>query len=226
MQRSQRSLKMTKKIYVELDSMYDTRLSLVLFLDETYVNHLDEYDNRVKDNFNSISYDIFNQLYKLRDKSLLASSFLNRIPELIKLTSMDSKLEDTDKIIIILNVYPYSLEEKELNEILEELDDRLVYDSLEVVNINNDDLTPLFLHNNDVMSVFKYDALNWIEKKVANRELIITPLFDTRFVIPSILNNYKKEDTIVRNDFTEVAKGIYNFVLPDIINVKYYNVER
>jgi len=178
-------------IYVDIDSIYDTRFALlsVLNADLTRGVLLDSYFTRRRDSFGFIPNGLFRQFYKKRNRDLLKlarpTSIISVITEYIDTIKLASIVEKTDGgVDIYINVYPYELTEKEIVGLRLSL---LPY----FINCNNilimskPNINPAWLSKNCMMMIM-YDGINWINRNTASRDLIRNQLMDTVLYLPKL----------------------------------------
>jgi hypothetical protein len=160
----------TNVIYVDLDSLLDTRLGALASLKDEYaVNALTSgYTSRDRDEFKDVPYDIFKKAYDKRNVDTLMMSTFTDVFTLLQ-SCIKSTFEiaatnpNTRPLQIQVNVYPYELSEDEMAEIstavwckLKEMVD------VNVVNINDAFLTPQYCKDTYTMMI-RYDYQSWLK---------------------------------------------------------------
>ena len=216
-------------IYTDLDSILDTRHSLLYYLNKdiaTDVIASNKYRNRKKDSFDNISMDIFRTIYRYRNKELLLIAKPTHICGLISnliLTELKDISED-GVFNLYLNVYPYVLTMDEQSNLVE-LMDRMLPDfvGIKIINSSLDDVDPDWIKANDIKTLFMYEALNWLEYQNANTKILTNTLTSMMLYGPDVIDGNIKEDMLTPEFFknlTIMFGGIINY-LP--IEVKYFN---
>ena len=216
-------------IYTDLDSILDTRHSLLYYLNKdiaTDVITSNKYINRKKDSFDNISMDIFRTIYRYRNKELLLIAKPTHVCGLISnliLTELKDISED-GIFNLYLNVYPYVLTMDEQSNLVE-LMDRMLPDfvGIKIINSSLDDVDPDWIKANDIKTLFMYEALNWLEYQNANTKILTNTLTSMMLYGPDVIDGNIKEDMLTPEFFknlTIMFGGIINY-LP--IEVKYFN---
>lgn len=216
-------------IYTDLDSILDTRHSLLYYLNKDIAKDVisnNTYRNRKKDSFENISMDIFRNVYRYRNKELLLIAKPTHICGLISnliLTELKDISED-GIFNLYLNVYPYNLTMDEQSNLIE-LMDRMIPDfvGIKIINSNLDDIDPEWIKNNEIKTLFMYEALNWLEYQNANTKILTNTLTSVLLYGPDIIDGNIKESMLTPEFFknlTIMFGGIINY-LP--IEVKYFN---
>lgn len=182
-----------KKIYIDLDSLFDTRLGCLGEVDPKLVQIALEqgFLTRSSDTFSFIKTETFNELYKLRNNETLKLSPLTNCHKLVCETvvrllqgSIDSP--EITSIGLVINTYPYVLTDQEAGDLL----DLMVNKTAKLINIELkylDDKQMNFKHceeNYDVL--FIYDYLNFIERNVAANNHKKNSLYDRILFAPEI----------------------------------------
>ena len=216
---------MNKNIYTDIDTIFDTRIALAYLLDSKNITEFiksGSYKNRVKDNYNNISYDIFQALYKVRNKKILEfalfSNILANIREQYGISVTDiTTVELNSNVVLYLNTYPYDLTVEEQDNISSILIALLPNIKIKILNIKYSEIEPEWIKKN-VSCMFMYDGIEWLESKVADTTLITTPLIDIMLVVPllsnSELSSKKINSELVNNLYKLTSSLIELVVLP------------
>lgn len=166
-------------VYVDLDSLLDTRLGTVARLspeDAVRLQCSPEYYSREENLFEGVDTVAWNTLFKERDTETLSKSMATQmVLELKRIVSdiqADNHLrpldQGRDKVKITVNTYPYSLTPEERGDIedviLSHIDELC---PVEVVRLRPEDLTVQRIK--DVYSVLiMYDYGEWLESQTQN----------------------------------------------------------
>lgn len=181
-----------KQIYVDIDSLYDTRYTLINKL--TNGNRLiigleiTEYLLRNRDNFGTMSNTIFNYFYKYRNKNLLMESEPTYVFNLVQDTINDLILANAnnEEINVVINMYPYVLNEKE-NEIFLSIFKTMFKNvSIELCYINMLKY-PLSKVSGKYNVMIMYNGMEWIESKQKSNEIINNPITNIVLYTPWLL---------------------------------------
>lgn len=156
--------------YIELDSLFDTRLSTLYTFGPDAVDRAIAagYYERSIDIFPDIDTDLYQKRYASRDKSLLHNSVVTSIIDMLKdyvssivLQANSSPFKLKPKIL--LNTYPYTLgadEEKILISTLVHITQGIA--DIELISYNIEQLTPIYVKKNiAIMAMYEY--YKWIE---------------------------------------------------------------
>jgi len=229
--------KISKKIYIDLDSLFDTRLSLLELLDtkislSIYDNRL-FYDTRIIDEFDYITKDIFDAFYKVRDNSVFFKAIPTNITELI-LTDVlyivnNKYLTDESKAITLLvdtSKYMLNNEHKEkikiyLQEIL-----KLPYLQIEVNEYNIMNKSPNYI-NDEIFSIYKYDGIKWLNEylQLWNPKELTTNMPSTKLRVPALFDKpllLKKLSDYI-DALNDIVKSVKTVIDLEYVDVYYFN---
>lgn len=211
--------------YIDLDSMFDTRLALLYSMNRDIAQKcfMDKsYFKRKKDNFGPISYDIFMSLYRKRHKGLLQfavpTNIISMLNEHYCSVYRDVKnYEDTTKPIVYLNTYPYELSITEQSNITLGLSKLIPNIHLLPICVSNAELTPEWVNEN-IRTMFKYDGLDWLEYHIATLDAIKKPMIDVLLISPALSNGVVPSIQITKDTFNNMmfaASSIITLMLVD-----------
>ena len=161
----------TAVFLVDLDSILDTRLALLkdMLANDELLNMLIGYRDRIYDRPDGLDYDLYLDRYSKRDRSLLPNSLVTEIPAM--LSEMCMTLQKSYGVgpfnqvpKIVLNFYPYELNDSEKAIIISSFIESSVFNGVEVdhVYMNNAELTPHKLIDMNVTVYISYNAEAWI----------------------------------------------------------------
>lgn len=180
-------------VYVDLDSLFDTRLGCLYEANEALVPlALNRgYLTREEDNFKPLSKKSFNDLYAVRDKDTLKVSPITNCPSLLlELVMNGLKLSidspDFTGCKVFVNIYPYKLSEEEISDILALIVTITSSKAIvEIIDLSPGDLTVKFADKNlDVMVMYDYNT--WIDENVKNEGFKKQSLTDLMLIGPKI----------------------------------------
>lgn len=211
--------KTNNHIYTDLDSILDTRLATIFNVDKNVykeimngVENIEKYLSRKTDSFGKLSNLVFKELYRRRDKKIIATPLPNRIPLLIH-SYIASIIEDSTKIPkLYLNVYPYvlnTLEKHKLSKSIESIYKNII--DVEIIDKPNKDITVKFIHENIGLMIM-YGGLKWIEYNMSNRSLLSLNLPDVTMLVPKILDNNIFSRDQIDNIFKDQEKTLQPFI--------------
>lgn len=194
----------TDIIYVDLDSLLDTRLgTLALLKNEYAVNALlNGYTTRDRDEFVDVPYEIFKSQYEKRNVDTLSLSTFTDVFVLlhacIKSTFEAAATNPNIKPLQVqVNVFPYDLNEDEMAEIsvavwskLKEMAD------VDVVNVNDAFLTPEYCKDTYSMMI-RYDYQSWLKTHHDSHAFEKTKMTNVTIIAPAIYQNRPSEQEMV-----------------------------
>lgn len=160
-------------LYVELDCILDTRLGTLFYMgaenvDKAIANH---YYERQIDMFAGVDNVKFKELYDNRKDhpDILKLSIRTHICDLVKEFALRTHENTSSSPFhyhpkILLNTYPYLLNDEELDNLVAVIRD-ITSDKadIEVNRISPEDITPHYIKHNLSMLVM-YDYPTWLEK--------------------------------------------------------------
>jgi hypothetical protein len=216
-------------IFIDLDVVLDTRLALLYVINEELA--VDEvntgkYNKRYRDQFGNISANVFNMLYKQRNKILLKyalpSNMFKVVNELVIGHVTDSITTHMPKLYV--NTYPYQLDEDEKTVVSGMIDGLFKNCTFELVYMDNiKDITPKWVRDN-VQTIIKYDGLTWLENHSKLFNISSTPLLDKTLIVPAIVTGYISKNVKVDSKFfTTTAIGIKSLIKVLFTDVLYFN---
>lgn len=205
----------TKKqgIFIELDALLDTRLSTLYSLGPDIVAESlsKNYFTRRIDTFEGVDKKLFKDAYNARDKVTLSNAIVTKaigfVKELILLTTSQAiKTPFHAGAKLLVNIYPYELEDSEVNAIVE----GVVYAikgacDVQAVNMSLQDLTPKYCKDN-LGYMFLYEYVPWLEAQGYNFKDLPCP--EIMVVVPGI---YFTEEEPTKQ---EMKNAIENFMHP------------
>lgn len=217
-----------KSILVDIDALFDTRLSLLYFLNEDIAVKMIEdasYVSRKKDNFNEISFDIFNTLYRNRNKGILIHALPTPIFNIVRehygdIVTDIKQAGSADDLYIYINMHPYELNHTEQSLLTQGINNIIPNANIKYVVMDNEELSPEWISEHlDI--VIKYDVMDWIEYNTSNTKLINKPLVNVHFIAPALVpGNIKTTDINIElfNNVIATANMVVNLSLIDVIH--------
>lgn len=208
------------KIYVDIQSLLDTRQGVLAQLMEKeklfeYINS-DEYNFRNIDKF-PVDMNEYNRINKEARVETLQNSMVTYIVELLKtklfnMEKRNSFMGESKPPEILLNIYPYSLTEKQAELIKSALFVKLGLDCfIDVIKIKESDLTPYFIKNYNIIACFIYDVTHWLDIHLEALDKLKMP--ELLVYGPSL---YKQFDNEKMKDIDEIRKmgfkDIFNYL--------------
>lgn len=205
-----------RKIYTDLDSLFDTE---VVFLDLLDARLVKEYYTNEVDIENSYLYlnrIDFMTLFKDRDKRILSAAKNSTGTDLIRNIIKDMDIANAEAksgvadIVLYINTYPYKLDDDEMKS-MQEFYSKYMLFANEVHVIYKEDLSASFV-NNLVVMVSRY-GLDWfMNKKISNPAFRCPHL---RLIIPDRIYN----DTYIREhkiDTDKLLETLSTMLMSDV----------
>ena len=193
----------TSCVFVDLDSVLDTRLGVLLASGKVddpfeYLTSF-EYYTREDNALAGMSVEEFEELFAERDKSALVNSVATLMCLQLSKFIAERLFDDTDapdtpeRIKLTVNTYPYSLTEEETRLIQSALivhTQELV--EVECVSMIPSFITPSYLKNRYDLLIM-YDYAKWLEAQLANFERVQIP--EISLLVPAVsFKTISKED--------------------------------
>jgi hypothetical protein len=223
-----------KKIYIDLDSLLDTRFSMLYNLDKDMLNKIyvnKEYDNRIINEFDYIPSNIFNLLYKYRGNDLLSISYFTKILKIVMLEvgMLKNNLQIMNlnqPITIDINVHPYTID-KHIEDVKVKLLSMLNIDGL---NINIIDVNPISLTpdkvNNEYISLIMYDGMKWFGHMLNTEAFKNNYIPTINLILPALLDKpvVMKKIEDYESMFNDIVKQGNMFINMKFTPVEYFNI--
>jgi len=207
------------KVYIDLDSMFDTRATVL-----SSVQPLDykAYLTRLNDNFLFIGEDTFRWLYSKRDRLVLVASDVTPIHEVLVNVIMDIRTKhvtegDKEEIVVQVNHYPYLLND----------DDKVYLDSL-LKDRFNEQVSHEFIYMShseidygSYEAFVSYDSMHIVDTMTHKLKLKDNPIPDTMVIIPALLPD-GIEDNTKETYFLGLMDGLKGFIDIQFVNVTHF----
>lgn len=230
-----------KHVYTELDCLIDTRFTTAIKLDPIGLARdikNNKYYTRLTNCIGDIPIDIFNYVYKHRNKHILKLSnptlLANFILEYFKEESTlpDSK-ESRDRNKLFVNCYPYDLTDNEKYYLSCMFTSKFPFTEIILVSYPNDKLTPKWMLSREIDLIIKYDGLMWLDYHILMGNFINDPLNLISLVVPKLIDNtdslllvenienkfnFIKEMMVMFIDITFAPVSIFSLINPENID--------
>ena len=175
----------TRIIYTDLDTLYDTKITLLNMIDSRLVREYLSREYDILDHTLYLSNKAFNRIYRDRDKRILIGSKNSSIVDLLRriVSDIDTKNKTTNVIpsmmILVINTYPYKLNNEEISIMKE-------FMSKYILHLNNIDI--IYKENidselmNRINIMVKRDGLKWfMDNKLTNPDFKLPNL---KLIVP------------------------------------------
>jgi len=194
-----------KAVYAELRDILDTRLASLALVDiKLALKALedDNYVNRLYDEYDYLTYDLFRYYQRHNLKKQLLTAFPSKLIELINveldlLINKHIQANETNIVSLDINTYPYKLSDKITDKLKNALIISLINPAVEINFFYKRpiDLT-LAIADTRYDTMFMYYGNEWLDYHVAMQDGYAT---NTKLYIPSLLVKpivVKKENDI------------------------------
>jgi len=208
---------MGKHIYITLDSIYDTRFTILSLLDSKLAKRQidSDYFLRTADEFEYMSHKFFKLMYSDRTKKVLMSSkltyMLGYISDYINETKLyNAETFENEDLKVYVNMYPYKLEQDEINRMKLAM---LPYfpKVQDIIFLNYENVSPTWIQK-EIGLMIDYNLLDWFQFNIANKFLFKVERLETLCLIPKI--KYIPTHKMTEKNFEEMIHDY--LVLADI----------
>lgn len=221
-----------QEIVVSLDALLDTRLATLATHDSELAKRVLEsgtYHNRLYDEFEDVTIDDFKAMYAARDKEVLKRATLTRIirfiAELCAGTTTEASQNPTAEYpSVVINVYPYKLDEEEMKMITLAVRSYLAEEvPVRTENRPWNEFDPVYCRER-VSTIIVYNNEEWME---ANSKAFQTCVCPKVTLFASGIFHDEKHETEDIIKITELAMTPFDsieFMASPIIAMKLMNV--
>lgn len=208
-------------IYIDIDSIFDTRYSILSILDSKLAKKSmdSDYLARTIDEFDYMSYDFFKLLYADRDMNVFKISKLTHMLKLVGQYISEAGLMDTQTggdgdINLYVNIFPYAFTNEISNEIKLSLIPYLTHVN-DIIFISVENISPNWIYDN-VGTMIAYNMLEWTYLNTALGTIQEENLLEILFIAPKLFNNpaVKADDKTFEN-LTKETKILSNITFID-----------
>lgn len=222
---------MYNNILTDLDSLFDTRLGIAFAISsQDTIRSIEDnsYYNRVYNSIGNIPPIVLEAFYNRRNKQILKYCKPTAIFNLLLDQFIDNRddirnNEVKEEIKIVVNTYPYLLSDSESVTLLGQLSRMFGTPNIELVNLSKDELTPDWIHQNQIQTAFLYSGLEWLDYQIAKTDIDKNPINNLLLVIPALARS-KQEDVVLDKSFFLLLKEKMKiFADLIIIDVKYFS---
>ena len=202
---------LNENILVDLDCLLDTRLPVLRYLDDDLgIQMLKDgsYRKRVIDRFGNIPDKVFRSYYQARSKNVLGLATPTPMVDMVLDYCEEAYYSATCASLnhiptLQINTYPYQLNEAESLNVLELMYNLLpVNIDIDMVYMDFNDLSCEYVDNN-LGTVIKYDAVEWLEYQSALGNLSKTTLLRSSVIAPLIAGINTPSKNITQDAFEE-----------------------
>lgn len=186
----------TRILYTDLDTIYDTKITLINMIDPRLVREYLSREYDILDHTLYLSDKAFDKIYNERDKRVLIGSKNTSIVDLIRkiVSDIDTKNRTSPTIpsliTLTINTYPYKLD-------ADEIKDMKIFMSRYILHLNDIDIIYKETIDSELMNkiniMIKRDGLKWF---MDNR--LLNPTFklpNLKLIVP---------DDMVKTNLTKI----------------------
>ncbi len=215
-------------IYIDLDSLLDTRLGLFMDISPKLAGFIYSHDfiTRYSDNFPLMNYLEFKDRYTKRNRDFIKIPLPTMIISLLEIhtlhLSQKNILRGGDGLIkLYLNLYPYEFSKHEELLIVSGIKSKLL-DRVNVIPVYDENLSVGFIKDN-IDTIIMYDGIDWVERNVKSGKLKEKVIPYVEMIVPDVIHTPESittnKDEILSNiatiflpfiDLTFVAVGLFS----------------
>lgn len=194
---STEKLERRQGIYVDLDSLLDTRLSTLFLIHDSLVglalnnNYLTRYEDSFKQLNPVLTKEKFKEVYDTRDNEVIQNSSYTKVLSVIrdsvrKLVHQKLETPYTTDISLYINTFPFTLNQEEEQAVAKSL---IHYTDgecqIEFINLSIEELTPKYCSDNFSLMI-KYEYGDWLDFHSKNEAIRKIPLTTLTLIVPEI----------------------------------------
>lgn len=190
----------TRVIYTDLDTLYDTKITLLNMIDPRLVREYLSREYDILDHTLYLSNKAFDRIYRDRDKRVLIGSKNSSVVDLLRriVSDIDTKNKTTTVIpsvmTLVINTYPYKLDNEE-KSIMKEFMSRYILHLNEIDIIYEEIIDSELMNKINIM--VKRDGLKWfMDNRLSNPEFKLPNL---KLIVPDdmVMSGLTKMDVDV-----------------------------
>jgi hypothetical protein len=218
------------RIYIDIESLLDIRQAILseLIPEEkivTYINS-EEYNFREIDSF-SVDMEAYRNILRESSKILIPRSSITHMIDILetKIANIEKRnvyYGKTTAPEILLNIYPFKLNSKEI----------AIFENLLFIKLKNkctitticdpiSKITPFFIKSSNIVAVFIYRFNEWISEH--SESFAITKIEDTLFYFPSLYTEkptIEDMDKIKKQGFSDVFSYL-EFFFSNVLSINF-----
>ena len=186
-----------KRIYIDLDSLFDTRLAILSRINPEvipFISRNDYYRKRERDNWGEMTQDlisdaVFEEHWNARDRSVLVESRITGIFMVLATIANGHMRAVSEGVVenqakLFVNCYPYLLTDEEQMELSDLIRMQIGLDiEIEFDYMRYEEITPEWFHLN-ASAIVMYEFHKWI--KDYSEALSNRPLKSLTFIAPKL----------------------------------------
>lgn len=224
-------------LYIDLDALFDTRLSLLTYIyDKAFLkNYFNKYNMRIEDRFEYITKEDFSNCYISRDKRLINKKFVTNALDFIidfinknKINMMNGPETRLPKLVV--NLYPYQLDPFDKTELIDYLIEMTEGRAdIDLIEKSYKELRPEYVKSNFSI-VIKYEYKNWLEHFSENEVFKKVTMPNISLLVPALylvkLPDVTQTKEFVRTKttpFKETEKLVAPIIGMSFLPIEFFN---
>lgn len=227
----------SKGFYIDLDSLYDTRLATLETIDPelAFLALENGYHKREDNKFPMLDQKTFDEIYAGRDLEVLDRALPTKALELIQSFIRAAERENMESprvgpIEIYINVYPYKVSKGVAQEMTKTLFETMARSAdIHLINMSVEQLTPAFFKQN-ISAALMYDYGPWLDAHSKNDNFRKSQIPDVSLFVPTLYFVGKPSDAQLRefertgpNVFKLIEIGASQIVGLEFVDNEYFN---
>lgn len=223
-------------VYIDLDSILDTRFGVLYELDKDIIPTVmndNYYYERLIDEFDYLTHNIFKLLYLHRDVDVIKHTYITYITDTLmtdlSLIKSNIKSNVLSIVNLTINIYPYDLSEDTVNAIVTELSDVLPIKGLYIDYINKDpDEISLDTFSSNYISLYMYNGLKWLTDKINSEDIIKNNIPHVRLNAPALLQKpiVFKDDKDYIDMYEKIINDTKHYIDLNLMPVKNFSLRK
>lgn len=182
-----------RDIYVDLDSLFDTRLAILDKIDTKYATLVygAGFAERVEDAFPNISKEQFKKLFDERDNDILSRSLLTGVVSMVEEHLKETvktlhKTPGSKEVNVYINCWPYEFDIEGVEMILKPIHE-MAQNRANIHAMNKDPRTiPSSFFSNKFAFLVMYDYTRWLFSVLDDPRTISNPMAKTTLIAPKL----------------------------------------
>ena len=208
-------------IMVDMDSLFDTRLTTLLDIDKNSIALLENgvWHNRYIDRWDHIDNELYKERYHNRTTDVLRRSaptpMLDHITKLtFNITASNLSSPNTHYTSLIINTWPYDVRAEDKEEIAKTFKTAtLTSGTVKLISIPIHEMGVSFFKQHNIEMLFYYDAVELLNVLGDDENIKTSPLVGTGLFAPDIIKN---PDGYAHDKREKVFKEMEKFISPVI----------
>lgn len=227
----------SKGFYIDLDTLYDTRLATLELIDPEVAFYVLEngYHKRQDNDFPLVGKELFENLYATRDLEVLEKAMPTKALEIIQSFIRAAERDNMESprvgpIEIYINVYPFKVSKTVAQEMTKTLFETMARTAdIHLINMSPEKVTPAFFQKS-ISVALMYDYGPWLDVHSKNDNFRKNQIPDVSLFVPSLYFVGKPSEAELRefertgpNVFKLIEIGASQIVGLEFVDNEYFN---